>query len=235
MASLDSLDALLEDELRDIYDAEKQIAKALPKIMKKATAPELKGAVEEHLRQTEGQIERLEEVFEHLELKAKGKKCIGMHNLLKEGDEMMRETKDRDTRDALIIAAAQKVEHYEMASYGTARTYAEVLGEPVVARLLAQTLKEEKAADGKLTAIAEGSVNEEAAEEWRAQEDDGLVERSTAWMGQTIDAASRQLAGSARRAAAAMGFAQDRPKAAAARGARGRKAASRGTAARKRR
>lgn len=164
MPSLDSLDALLEDELKDIYDAEKQITKALPKIMKKATAPELKQALEEHLQQTEEQIERLDQVFEQLELKPRGKKCIGMQHLLKEGDEMMREADDEDTRDALIIAAAQKVEHYEIAAYGTLRTWANLLGHSEAAALFEETLNEEKETDQRLTTIAESTVNQEAAD-----------------------------------------------------------------------
>lgn len=164
MPSLDSLDALLQDELKDIYDAEKQITRALPKIMKKATAPELKQALEEHLRQTEQQVERLEQVFDQLELPARGKKCIGMQNLIKEGDEMMREVEDEDTRDALIIAAAQKVEHYEIASYGTLRTWANLLGHHEAASLFEETLDEEKEADQRLTSIAERVVNQSAAD-----------------------------------------------------------------------
>jgi hypothetical protein len=143
-----------------------------------------------------------------------------MQGLLSEGEEVMNKTPAGALRDAVMITAAQKVEHYEMASYGTARTYAQVLGEGGVARLLAQTLKEEKAADGKLTAIAEGSVNEEAAEEWRAQEDDpGIMERSTAWAGHALGAVSRQVKGGARRAVASVGLAQERSRRRKAQGA----------------
>jgi ferritin-like metal-binding protein YciE len=162
---MDSLDALLEEELKDIYDAEKQLTKALPKMAKKATSPELKDAIEEHLRQTEEQIERIEQVFEQLELPARGKKCLGMQNLIKEGEEMIGEAADDATRDAVMIASAQKVEHYEIAAYGTARTWANLLGHSDVASLLEQTLEEEKEADLKLTAIAESYVNEAAADE----------------------------------------------------------------------
>jgi ferritin-like metal-binding protein YciE len=164
MASLDSLDALLEDELRDIYDAEKRISKALPKIMKKATSRELKQALGEHLQQTAQHVERLEQAFGQLDLKVKGKKCIGMKNLLEEGVQMMREADDKDTRDALIIAAAQKVEHYEIATYGTLRTWASLLGQEQVAALFEETLAEEKQTDQLLTSIAESSVNQEAAD-----------------------------------------------------------------------
>jgi hypothetical protein len=124
---------------------------------------------------------------------------------------MMNSAAEGALRDAVMITAAQKVEHYEMASYGTVRTYAQVLGERGVARLLAQTLKEERAADGKLTTIAERRVNQRAADEWRdADEDEGVVARSTAWVGDTISTASKQLAGSARRAAASVGLVKPR-------------------------
>lgn len=165
MAGINSLDSLFEDELKDIYDAEKQITKALPKMIKKAGAEELRSAFEEHLQQTEQQIERLEQVFELLELPARGKKCIGMQNLIKEGQEMMAEADDEDTRDALMVAAAQKVEHYEIASYGTLRVWANLLGHTEAAGLFEQTLDEEKETDQRLTAIAESFVNQEAADD----------------------------------------------------------------------
>jgi ferritin-like metal-binding protein YciE len=165
MASLDSLDALLEDELKDLYDAEKQLTRALPKMAKKASSPDLRAAIEEHLQQTEAQVERIERAFEALELPARGKKCIGMQNLIKEGNEMMAEAEDDNTRDAVMIAAAQKVEHYEIAGYGTARTWANLLGHSEVAALLEETLDEEKETDEKLTRIAESHVNQAAADE----------------------------------------------------------------------
>jgi ferritin-like metal-binding protein YciE len=165
MASTDSLEALLEEEIKDIYDAEKQLTKALPKLAKKATSPELKEALLDHLRQTEEQIGRIEQIFDQLELPARGKKCVGMQNLLKEGQEMISEAEDDATRDAVMIASAQKVEHYEIASYGTVRTWASVLGRDDIASLLEETLEEEKEADGRLTAIAESYVNRQAADE----------------------------------------------------------------------
>ncbi len=164
MAGIDSLDSLFRDELKDIYDAEKQITKALPKMIKKAGADELRTAFEEHLQQTEQQIERLEEVFEQLGMPARGKKCIGMQSLLKEGAEMMAEAEDEDTRDALMIAAAQKVEHYEIATYGTLRVWANLLGHTDSAALFEETLAEEKETDQRLTAIAESFVNQAAAD-----------------------------------------------------------------------
>lgn len=156
---------LLEDELKDIYDAEKQLTKALPELSKKASSASLKEAIDKHLLQTQGQIERLEQVFEHLGMPARGKKCVGMRNLLKEGDEMIAHAEDEDARDAVMIAAAQKVEHYEIASYGTVRTWAGVLGNDEVVSLLQDSLDEEKAADQKLTGIAESFVNAAAAAE----------------------------------------------------------------------
>jgi len=165
MAGIDSLDTLLEQELRDTYDAEKQLTKALPKLAKKATAEALKTAFEQHLRQTEQHIERLEQLFEALELPVKSKKCDGMRNLIKEGDDMLSEAEDDATRDALMIASAQKVEHYEIAAYGTMRTWASVLGHGEVAQLLEETLEEEKETDRNLTEIAEAFVNQASAEE----------------------------------------------------------------------
>jgi ferritin-like metal-binding protein YciE len=189
MASLDSLHALLEEELKDIYDAEKQLTKALPKLAKKASSPDLKAGFEAHLRQTEEQIDRLEQVFEYLEMPAKGKKCKGMKNLIAEGEEMMSEAEDDATRDALMIAAAQKVEHYEIAAYGTVRTWAQLLGKSEVASLLEESLEEEKETDEKLTTIAEAYVNQEAAE--GEEEDDEMETRG------------RRQAGAARRATTA--------------------------------
>src|SRR5438874_2686607 len=163
MASLESLDELLQDELKDMYDAEKQLTKALPKMAKKATSEDLRQAFEEHLQQTEQHIERLEQVFDQLGIPARGKKCEGMKGLIEEAQEMMSDTDDEATRDALMIASAQKVEHYEIASYGTARTWANVLGKSDVASLLEETLDEEKETDQKLTSIAESMVNPQAA------------------------------------------------------------------------
>ena len=131
--------------------------------------------------------------------KPRRKTCEGMEGLLEEGNDVMKKAPAGAVRDAVMITAAQKVEHYEIASYGTARTYAQVLGENQVVRLLAQTLKEEKAADGKLTTIAEGSVNEDAAEEWESQSEDGVLGRSMAWLGSAIGTARRQMGGGAGR------------------------------------
>jgi ferritin-like metal-binding protein YciE len=172
MAGIDSLDTLLKEELKDTYDAEKQLTKALPKMAKKATAQELKDAFQEHLQQTEQHLERLEQVFEALELPVRGKKCKGMQNLIKEGEEMIAEAEDDATRDALMIAAAQKVEHYEIAAYGTMRVWANVLGQSEVAGILEETLEEEKETDQKLTQIAEAFVNQASADEGGEEEEE---------------------------------------------------------------
>jgi ferritin-like metal-binding protein YciE len=164
MSSMESLEELLQEEVKDLYDAEKQLTKALPKMIKKATADALKEALESHLRETEQHVERLEQIFEQLEMPARGKKCQGMQNLIAEGNDMIGDADEDAVRDAVMIAAAQKVEHYEIASYGTVRTWANLLGKTDIAELLEETLEEEKAADEKLTSIAESFVNEAAAE-----------------------------------------------------------------------
>src|SRR3954464_9580830 len=165
--AVDSLRTHLIEELTDLLDAENQLTKALPKMATSATTPALKAAFQKHLKETRGHIARLDKAIRQLGERPRRRTCEAMQGLITEGEEVMNNTPEGALRDAVMITSAQKVEHYEMASYGTARTYAQVLGEPGVARLLAQTLKEEKAADGKLTTIAERSVNEDAAEEWR--------------------------------------------------------------------
>lgn len=160
---INPLEELLVDELRDIYSAENQIIKALPKMAKTASAPELKRAFERHLEETKRQVERLNQIGESLEFKLTGKKCKGMEGLIEEGKEIMSEDLDDSALDAGLIGAAQKVEHYEIAAYGTARTHAQLLGYNKVAKLLQQTLDEEGATDRKLTALAESVINVEAA------------------------------------------------------------------------
>lgn len=172
MAGLESLNDLLQDELKDVYDAEKQLTKALPKLIKKATAPELKEALEAHLEETREHIQRVEQAFDQLGMPARGKKCEGMQHLISEGSEMIAEAENDATRDAIIIAGAQKCEHYEIASYGTICTWANILGKPEVADMLEPTLEEEKEADQKLTAIAESFVNEQAAAEGGDEEEE---------------------------------------------------------------
>ncbi len=159
---IDSLTKLYVEDLKDLYSAEKQILQALPKMVKKASNKQLAKAFEEHLRVTETHVERLDRIFEGLGKSPRGKKCKGMEGLLEEGKEAMQEDMEPDVLDAALIAAAQKVEHYEMAGYGTVRTYAKLLGENQAARLLQQTLDEEGEADKTLTALAESTVNVEA-------------------------------------------------------------------------
>ena len=160
---INSLRELYVDHLRDLYDAENQLLKALPKMAKGVSSEELRQAIDEHLDETRGQVERLEEIFEQLGEKAKGKKCKGMQGLIEEGQESLDEDMEEDTKDAAVIAAAQRVEHYEISGYGTARTYANLLGENEASELLEQTLNEEKETDQKLTQLAE-QINVEAAE-----------------------------------------------------------------------
>lgn len=161
--SVGTMDELLLDELKDLYSAEKQITKSLPRLVKAATSPELKQAFESHLEETEGQVQRLDRVFEILGKSAKGKKCHGMEGVLEEGAEVLEETAKGPVRDAALISAAQRVEHYEMAGYGCVREYAQILGQKDIASLLDATLKEEEAADKKLGMIAK-KVNAAAKE-----------------------------------------------------------------------
>jgi ferritin-like metal-binding protein YciE len=150
-----SFEELFLDELKDVYDAEQRIVKALPKMIRAASASALKTALDEHLKQTEWQVKRIEQAFEHLGKSAKGKTCEAMKGLLAEGDELTHESDDRMVNDAAIIAAAQKVEHYEIATYGTLREWARQLGHSPIATLMQETLDEESGADKRLTTIAQ--------------------------------------------------------------------------------
>ncbi len=161
---IESLRDLLEEELKDIYSAEKQLVKAMPKMAKKASSEELRAALEEHLEVTKGQIERLEEVFSVLGQTPKAKTCKAMKGLLEEATEIMDEDATPAVMDAGIIAAAQKVEHYEIASYGTVRTWARLCGEEEAAELLQETLDEEGQADKNLSEIAE-TINPDAEDD----------------------------------------------------------------------
>jgi ferritin-like metal-binding protein YciE len=164
MARIDSLRSLLIQQLRDLYDAEKRLTKAIPKLVKAATADDLSSALEEHLGQTEEHVSRLEQAFNVIGEPAKGKECAGIKGIIEEGDEHVgEEFGDDGLRDATIIGAAQRVEHYEMAAYGTAIAHARLLGLDQVVELLEETLGEEKAADEKLTEVAETVVNPDAA------------------------------------------------------------------------
>ena len=159
------LEKLFEDELRDIYWAEKALTKALPKMAKNASSPDLVEAIETHLAETEEQVSRVEQVFDLLGKKPTAKKCEAMEGLIKEAEEFMEESDEGVMRDAAIISAAQKVEHYERASYGTLRAFAETLGLTDIVALLEETLEEEKNADEKLTEVAVTAINLEAASE----------------------------------------------------------------------
>lgn len=160
---INSLEELYVEQLRDLYDAEHQIIKALPKMIDKAESEELKDALNQHLEVTKEQAKRIERVFRNMGEEAKAEKCKGMQGVLAEGDDLIGDIEDPEVRDAAIIAAAQRVEHYEMAGYGTARTYADQLGEDEAADLLQQTLDEEKEADRKLTKLS-SEINLEAEE-----------------------------------------------------------------------
>ena len=156
---------LFQDSLKDIYWAEKALTKAIPKMIKKATSEELIAALTDHLQVTQEQVTRLEDVFNTLGLKAQAKKCEAMEGLVKEAQEIMESTAEGVVRDAGIIAASQKVEHYEIATYGTLAAFAKILGETEAAEMLMQTLAEEKEADDKLSEVAESSINLQAAGE----------------------------------------------------------------------
>jgi ferritin-like metal-binding protein YciE len=161
--TFNSLQDLFQHELKDLYDAEHRITEALPQMAEKAHNPNLKRAFENHLRQTEKHIERLNAVFEQRGIEPERVKCDGIVGLIKEGSNVLSADGDADAIDAGLIAAAQKVEHYEIASYGTVRTFAQQLGDDYSAELLQQTLDEERQTDEKLTEIAEGSVNPASA------------------------------------------------------------------------
>jgi ferritin-like metal-binding protein YciE len=158
---IETLRELFIDELQDLHSAEQQITKALPKLIKASHSPNLKQAFEHHLEETRHHVTRLEQIFQRMNESPKGKTCEGMKGLIKEGDERVSDGGEAEVLDAGIISAAQRVEHYEIAAYGSARTYAELLGDQEAVRLLNQTLEEEKAADSKLNQVAR-TVNVEA-------------------------------------------------------------------------
>jgi len=162
--TLNSFDDLLVEQLEDLYDAEKRLVSALPKMASAAHNSSLRSAFQEHLRQTQNHVTRLEQVFRHLGKSASSKTCDAMKGLISEGEEAINASGDADVKDAALIAAAQRVEHYEIAGYGTARTFAQQLGKQDAARLLQQTLDEEAATDRKLTDLAETSINFRAAQ-----------------------------------------------------------------------
>lgn len=174
------LHKLFEEELKDIYWAEKALVKALPKMAKKATSEELVEALENHLEETEGQVQRLEQVFELLGKPAQAKKCEAMDGLITEAEDIMSESDEGVMRDAGIISAGQKVEHYEIATYGTLKTFAKTLGLNEIADLLEETLNEEKNADETLTSVAESAINVKAAHTEEGQEEEQEVEEENA-------------------------------------------------------
>jgi ferritin-like metal-binding protein YciE len=170
MAEVETLHDALIDELKDLYNAERQLTKALPKLAKNATNRELKAALRSHLRETQAQVRRLAQAMRLLDEKPEGKLCDGMQGIIKEGNKMLEEVSRGPVMDAVIIAGAQRAEHYEIGSYGTCIAWAEAMGHRQVVRLLKQTLNEEKAADKKLSRIAESGTNEAAT--FGMQEDD---------------------------------------------------------------
>lgn len=173
---VETLRELYVDELKDLYSAENQLLKALPKMAKAATAAPLKRGFEKHLAETKVQVERLEKIFDALGKSPKGKKCKAMEGLVEEGKELLEEDMDDDVLDAALIAAAQRVEHYEIAGYGTVRTYAQILGETQAAKLLQQTLDEEGATDKALTQLSE-TINLEAENEDSADDEEAKPAR----------------------------------------------------------
>ncbi len=172
MAQAGTLHDAFIDELRDTYDAEKQLIKALPKLAKAAASTDLRAAFESHLEETRGHVERLEQVFQSLEEKPRGKHCEGIAGIIEEGKSMMEEEFDEATMDAVLIAAGQRAEHYEMAAYGTLIAWAESMGHTEALGLLQEILEEEKAADQKLTSLAESGINQEAAEAAHGDEEE---------------------------------------------------------------
>jgi len=172
MAEAGTLHDAFIDELRDAYDGEKQLTKALAKLAKAAANPKLRQAFETHLEETRGQIERLEQVFESLDEKARGKHCDGIAGIIEEGKSIMEEDFDDSTMDACLIAAGQRAEHYEMAAYGTLVAWAQAMGHSEAAQLLQQTLDEEKAADKTLSSLAEGGINQSAADAAHPEDDE---------------------------------------------------------------
>jgi ferritin-like metal-binding protein YciE len=175
MAEAGTLHDAFIDELRDAYDAEKQLTKALPKMAKAARSPQLRAAFQAHLEETRGHVERLEEVFESLDKKVSGKHCDGIAGIIEEGKSVMEEDFDEVTMDACLIAGGQRAEHYEMAAYGTLVAWARAMGHEEAAVLLQETLDEEKAADEKLSSLAEGGINQDAAEAAHPEEEKDMA------------------------------------------------------------
>ena len=194
MASVASLREHLVEELNDLLDAEQQLIEALPQMAQRASSRELRTAIRSHLAETRQHAKRVTQALKQLGEKASGNTCEAMEGLLEEGQELMDGSDAGALRDAMMITAAQKVEHYEIATYGTVRTYAQVVGERGVAKLLQQTLKEEHAADRKLTKIAVGSINRRAAAEWHEQTTPaGVIQQGASWVGSTVGGALKRV------------------------------------------
>jgi ferritin-like metal-binding protein YciE len=217
MAETKTLHDALVEEIRDIYHAEKQLVKALPKMAKAAGRDELREALENHLAETEQQVSRLEQVFEHLEERPKAKPCAGMQGIIEEGSEVLKEDVPESVRDAMIIAAAQRVEHYEMAAYGTVAAWAEQLGQTEIAELLRETLEEEKHADSLLTQLAESGANAEAMSGGNGDSDEDDSRKAMAAGG----SASRRRSSNGRAGAARKTAGQGRGRAGSATAKRG--------------
>jgi ferritin-like metal-binding protein YciE len=223
MASPESLDDLLHDELRDLLDAEHQITKALPRMARAVASPALRQGLEQHLRETHGQIARLEQAFRLIDERPRRKTCQGVKGLIDEAKELMSEIDRGPVLDGALIAAAQKVEHYEISAYGTLRTYATLLGKPRLADLFDTTLQEEKAADQKLTSVAEAMVNPEAAEGQAADDEGGL----TAAVGRTVGSIASRAAALAGRTGGLPGPGRERSRSKRSTGSRARSAGTR--------
>jgi ferritin-like metal-binding protein YciE len=192
MATVVSLREHLVEELNDLLNAEQQLIEALPQMAQRASTRELKAAFKRHLVETRAQERRVSQALRQLGERSDGRTCEAMEGLLDEGKTLMKSASPGALQDAMLITAAQKIEHYEIAAYGTARTYAQVVGERGVARLLDQTLKEEKAADKKLTRIAEGTVNKRAGEEWFGRTSTSFLQKGTKWIGSSMGTAARR-------------------------------------------
>ncbi len=201
--TLDTIESLLHEQLRDLYSAENQLTKALPKMARKATSPALKDAFESHLEETRTHVERLQEIGEELGLKLGGHKCEAMAGLIKEGSEVLDADGDDVVIDAALIAAAQRVEHYEISAYGTTRAFAEAAGESNVASILQETLDEEGAADKKLTQICEGELLPNAPTgESKSDEEEESAPRGTRGASSRARAAGAKKTGGSKRATA---------------------------------
>ena len=192
MAKTQTLEDAFVEQIRDLYDAEKQLVRALPKMAKAANSSELRAGFQEHLEQTNGQVERLEQIFEMMGQRARSKPCKAMKGLVEEGQEVIQENAEENLHDLALIGAAQKVEHYEIAGYGTVRTFAQAMGNKDAAQLLDQTLKEEEATDKKLTQIAKSLYKEAQRAERSMGGDNGRSSRGSSSRGSSSSRSSME-------------------------------------------